>query len=429
MYFLYSALLSVVFVAATPWWLAKKRRAGLPERLGRVPQRLRTATNRPTIWIHAVSVGEVLAISKLVADLRAQFPEKRVVVSTTTATGQKLARDKFGEPDVFYFPLDFAFAVRAFLRELKPELIVLAETEFWPRFLHEASRSGARVAVVNARISDRSFPRYRRYKPFVSRLLKHIDVFLAQTEEDARRLREIGAPAARVKVIGNLKFDIVIRETPFTTQLRGMIARVAQPPVIVAGSTVDGEEEIVVRAFSSALPKGASGLLVLAPRHPERFDAAAQVVSRSGETMWRRSHLTGDEPLDRGVLLLDSVGELASVYSLADLAFVGGSMVPRGGHNILEPATYGKATIVGPHTENFRDIVETFRKANAVFVAQDEEDLARSFRDLLQDATRRDGLGGRARELVARNSGATKRTLDALTALMRASTLREGVAP
>jgi len=373
MYLLYSALLSVAFVLATPWWLKKKRRAGIWERLGRVPQRIRVPQRKPTIWIHAVSVGEVLAVSRLVAELRARFPEKRVVVSTTTATGQKLARDKFGEQDVFYFPLDFAFAVRAYLRELKPELIVLAETEFWPRFLHEAWQAGVEVAVVNARISDRSFPRYRRWRGFVARILQHVELFLAQTEEDAQRLRAIGAPDARVRVSGNLKFDIVIREAAFTAQLRSMLERAGRPRVIVAGSTVEGEEELVVAAFRETFAPGVAGVLVLAPRHPERFEEVAQMLRTSAVPMWRRSQLRGDESIASGVLLLDTVGELASIYSIADLAFVGGSLVPRGGHNILEPASYGKTIVVGPHTDNFRDIVEMFRREQAVFVAHDLE--------------------------------------------------------
>jgi 3-deoxy-D-manno-octulosonic-acid transferase len=418
MYLLYSALLSVAFVLAAPWWLKQRRRTGIGERLGRVPQRIRAAAARPTIWIHAVSVGEVLAVSRLVGELRARFPEKRVIVSTTTATGQKLARDKFGEQDVFYFPLDFAFAVRAYLRELRPELIVLAETEFWPRLLHEAWQSGARVAVVNARISDRSFPRYQRWCSFVARILKHVDIFLTQTDEDARRLKAIGANSARVSVSGNLKFDIVIREAPFTAQLRVMLLRARSPKVVVAGSTVEGEEEIVVRAFQQALNAGTPALLIIATRHPERFDTVAQLLTSTGIPWWRRSLLRGDEELRSGVLLLDSLGELGSIYALADIAFVGGSMVPRGGHNILEPATYGKAIVVGPYTENFRDIVEMFRSDEAVFVAGDEQTLASLFRRLLNDGSERAAYGARAAALVKRNEGATGRTLAALANLL-----------
>lgn len=428
MYFLYSALLAIVFVLATPWWLAPKRRVGMRERLGRVPQRIRKPGANGTIWIHAVSVGEVLAISRLVAELKLRVPERRIVVSTTTATGQKLAREKFGEDNVFYFPLDFAFAVRPYLRELRPELVVLAETEFWPRFLHEAWKSGARVAVVNARISDRSFPRYRWLRAFVARVLRHIEIFLAQTEEDARRLRLIGAAAERVRVSGNLKFDMQIREAPFLAQLRAMLERSGIPKVVVAGSTVEGEEGLVVRALREAFASAERGFLVLAPRHPERFNSVADELARSGELVWRRSQLRGDEDLRRGILLLDTIGELASIYSVADVAFVGGSLIPRGGHNILEPATYGKAIVVGPHTENFRDIVEMFQRENAVFVVQDAADLARTTQRLLRDDAERAAAGVRAAKLVADNAGATARTVDALHELLTPSAIHGSVA-
>jgi 3-deoxy-D-manno-octulosonic-acid transferase len=428
MYFVYSALLAVVLVLATPWWLAPKRRAGMPERLGRVPQRIRKPGAQGTIWIHAVSVGEVLAVSHLVAELKGRFQERRIVVSTTTATGQKLAREKFGEDNVFYFPLDFAFAVRPYLRELRPELIVLAETEFWPRFLHEASKSGARVAVVNARISDRSFPRYRSLQVWVARVLRQVEIFLAQTEEDARRLRLIGAAAERVHVTGNLKFDMKIREAAFVEQLRGILERSRKPRIVVAGSTVEGEEALVVRAFGKAFAPDAHALLVLAPRHPERFNSVADELARLGEPLWRRSQIHGDEEMSRGILLLDTIGELASIYSLADVAFVGGSLISRGGHNILEPATYGKAIVVGPHTENFRDIVEMFRRENAVFVAQDADELGRSIKSLLRDDVERSEAGARAAKLVADNSGATTRTVDALYELLTPGAVHGSVA-
>src|SRR5256885_6320680 len=214
MYFLYSAALMLAFVIATPFWLFKmlrhgKYRAGLSERLGRVPERVRSAQPGDVcIWIHAVSVGEVLAISQVVSELRDKKDARRVVVSTTTTTGQKLAQERFGAENVFYFPLDFGFCVRPYMRALQPKLVVMAETEFWPNFLRIAKRCGAHVAVVNARVSDRSLPGYRRWKRILSRVLRNVDIFLAQSEEDKRRLVEVGAPEGRVQVSGNLKFDV-----------------------------------------------------------------------------------------------------------------------------------------------------------------------------------------------------------------------------
>ncbi|HEV8525053.1 MAG TPA: 3-deoxy-D-manno-octulosonic acid transferase [Terriglobales bacterium] len=418
MYFLYSVALGLALLLTLPYWLARmltqgKYRAGLAGRLGRVPQRLRSP-GPGCIWIHAVSVGEVLAISRLVNALREQFPSQRVVISTTTATGQKLARERFGEENVFYFPLDFAFAIRPYFRALRPELVVLAETEFWPNFLRIGRQSGAHVAVVNARISDRSLPRYLRLRSLWRRVLRGIDVFLTQSEEDQRRLVAIGAAPDRVRVTGNLKFDITApRETPLVATLRQKV----EGPVLVCGSTVEGEESLLLEAFRPVLARYPGALLVLAPRHPERFGAVADLLVSHGVKFWRRSQLPDNEALAGGVLLLDSIGELAAIYGLATLAFVGGSLVPHGGHNILEPAQHGVPVLVGPHTENFRDIVNTFQRHDAVVIVQPQE-LAREFLRLLDDTAACAELGLRAVTVSRAHAGATGRTLAAISNLL-----------
>jgi len=412
----------MVLLLTLPYWLMQmsrhgKYRAGLWERLGRVPERLASRPEQPTIWIHAVSVGEVLAVIGLVAELQRRHRDFRIVVSTTTDTGQKLARKEFGEENVFYFPLDFSFAIRPYLRVLKPRLLVLAETEFWPNVLRLAHRSGARIAVVNGRISDRSWPRYRRWGGLLNKVLSHIDLFLGQTEEDARRLRDIGAATERVQVTGNLKFDAPLPPEPaIVGSLRQKLPEGGAGPVLVCGSTVEGEERILLQAFENVLASYSDAVMILAPRHPERFAAVAQLLEELGIRFWRRTLWSG-EGLAGGVLLLDSIGELAALYALADIAFVGGSLVPRGGHNIIEAARHGVAIVVGPHTENFRDTVGLFESRQAVRIVTPAE-LPLVFMDLIANENARRDLGGRAAETLHSQTGATRRTVDALDTLL-----------
>ena len=422
MYFLYSALLAAGMVVASPFWLWQmlrhgKYRKGLGERWGRVPARMAQSPGQPTIWIHAVSVGEVLAVSGLVDKLKAQFPDHRIVVSTTTDTGQKLAGARYGEQNVFYFPLDFAFAARPYLRMLKPRLVILAETEFWPNFLRLARSSGARVAVVNARISNRSWPGYKRFRFLLRRVLGHVDVFLSQTEEDRRRLIDIGAPEGRVSVSGNLKFDAPEPPEPaILGQLRTALHAENAGLVVVCGSTVEGEESLLAPAFQRLFEKHPQSVVLLAPRHPERFDSVAGLLKQQQLKLVRRSQWSG-QSLSGSVLLLDTIGELSALYALADVAFVGGSLVPRGGHNILEPARYGTAILVGEHTENFRDMVELFRKSEAVKITT-ARSVQQDLLELAGDAEKRDALGKRAADVLRTQAGATERTLAALKELL-----------
>jgi 3-deoxy-D-manno-octulosonic-acid transferase len=422
MYILYSLLLAAGLLISLPWWILQvlrlgKYRAGLKERMGMVPARLRGQAGNGCIWIHAVSVGEVLAVSQLVAELTKKLPQTPVFVSTTTATGQNLARERFGEAQVFYLPIDFGFAIRAYQDALRPRLLILAEAEFWPNLLHLSRRRGVRVAIVNARISDRSFPRYRRLRGFFARVLGEADLFLAQTEVDAQRLRDIGAAADRVQVSGNLKFDVRSSGvSPLAESLRRAMRQ--ETPVIVCGSTTEGEEELVLAAFQQVQRQFPLAVLVLAPRHPERFDKVAGIVSSLGMPLLRRSTWTAGTSVSGCVFLLDSVGELASVYALASVAFVGGSLLPGvGGHNILEPAQHGVPVLAGPNTSNFREIVRIFEHGGGITVVT-ADNLAPEFRRLLGDAKERTRLGRRAHELFLENTGATARTLRALEPLL-----------
>ena len=420
MYFVYTLLLALGLFLSLPYWLFRmirdhKYRAGLAERFGKVPRRLADAGARRAIWVHAVSVGEVLAITRLVGELKNSYPEHRILVSTTTDTGQKLARQKFGEENVFYFPLDFPWAIRAYLKSLRPDLLVIAETEFWPNVLRLSWQQGAKVAIVNARISDRSCRGYRLFRPLIRRVLNNVRVFLAQTEADRQRLIEIGAPADRVQVSGNLKFDIAVPDPPaIVTSLRASLQNAG--PVMVAGSTMEGEEPLLLRAFEIVRGSHPRAVMILAPRHPQRFQNAVDLVTSLGLPVLRRSLWSGED-LGGTVLVLDTIGELAAVYAVGDVAFVGGSLVEYGGHNILEPAQYGVATLIGPHYENFRDMVNLFRATDAVRVVGPAE-LPLAFVDLISNRAEREALGRRALAALRTQTGATEKTLQALRRLL-----------
>jgi 3-deoxy-D-manno-octulosonic-acid transferase len=425
MYILYTLTLAFATLLSLPWWALQmlrhgKYRAGLSERLGFVPQRIQNAARPGCVWIHAVSVGEVLAISTLFRELEAGFPGVPVFLSTTTLTGQQLARERFGAERVFYLPLDFGFCLRPYLRLLQPQLLILAETEFWPNLLHLSKARGAAVAIVNARISDRSFPRYRFFRRLFGPVLSDVDLFLAQTEEDRKRLVEIGASAGNAHVSGNLKFDIRLSaNSPLVADLRHGLpnSKDKDSPVIVCGSTTEGEEHLLLAAFQQVLRQHPSAVMVLAPRHPERFGQVANLIADSGLSYVTRSMWNKDCLLAGGVFLLDSVGELAAVYALATVAFVGGSLVPVGGHNILEPAQHAVAVMTGPHTANFREIVRIFEQGGALRIVT-AETLATELLQLLQDRQQREALGQRAQALFREHTGATQRMMAALRPLI-----------
>jgi 3-deoxy-D-manno-octulosonic-acid transferase len=422
MYALYSVLLALFLLLTLPYWLLQmlrhgKYRAGLLQRFGAVPHRLAGRGKEKIIWVHAVSVGEVVAASAVIVALREQFPSHRVLISTTTNTGQKLAAQRFGAENVFYFPLDFSFAVQSYLNALRPKLVVVAETEFWPNFLRLAKRSGAHVAIINCRISDRSFPGYKRLRFYLSRVLQNVDLFLAQTQEDRERLIAIGADQSKVTVAGNLKFDTAPPPPPkIVASLRESLRQSSAGPALVCGSTLDGEEGSLLSAFRNILANHPKAVMILAPRHTERFAEVAALVEGLGFRIVRRSLWSG-EPLGGGVFLVDSIGELAALYSLATVAFVGGSLVPRGGHNILEPALYGVPIVTGNHYENFRDIVNIFVSRNAVRIVGLAE-LPLVLIELVENKAERATLGRNALTALESQRGATGRTISALLELM-----------
>jgi 3-deoxy-D-manno-octulosonic-acid transferase len=418
----YNILLVIGFVLGLPWFLWKGRASGkyvrtFRERMGRLPVYLNLDGDR-SIWIHAVSVGEVLAARPLVPALRERFPSHRIFLSTTTVTGNEVAKKSVrGLDGLFFAPFDFPHAVRRALEVVNPALLLLVETELWPNLIHEANRRGARIALVNGRISSRSFPRYRRLRRFLTRVLSQIDLFLMQGEAHAERIRAMTAPPERVRVTGNLKFDAVEAGRP-PERLARVIQSGPPRPLWVAGSTVDGEEPLVLAAFHRVRERVPAARLLIAPRHPERFAEAQRLVEAAGLRCERRSGIAPGGWSDDAVLLLDTLGELAHVYALASVVFVGGSLVASGGHNILEPAVAGKPVLVGPHMENFQEIADTFRAESAIVQVASADELAREVAALMLDEARRRELGERARGLVGRNRGAVGRTTDALVPLL-----------
>jgi len=424
--FFYNLALMVALVVSAPWWLFRmatthKYREGLMERLGWVRKELILHEKSPLIWVHAVSVGEVLAVSRLVKELDAALPDHLIVISTTTRTGQALARERFGANRVFYCPLDLPWAVRSYLDALQPRLLILAETEFWPNLLSGCFRRAIPVAVVNARISDRSWPRYRRlrrlWRPFLSRLSR----VLAQSQIDADRLTAIGCRTECVTVAGNLKFDVrAAWEAEATLQLKALAPNLR---FIVAGSTLDDEEAALLEAWPRLLEADPQLAMVLAVRHPERFAAVAALLDKSGlpwvrRSDWRAKPVESLHPLAPGtIVLLDTIGELASVYSLASVAFVGGSLIPAGGHNPLEPAQFGLPIVMGPNYFNFRAITEDLIAHDAICITEKEK-LAKVLVDLLCDRTEAKAMGERAKEVFMSQAGATARCVDAINALL-----------
>lgn len=443
MYFFYSLLMAIAALLLTPYWIIKGIRQGkylsnLSERLGfSYPALEKLAKEHAeAIWLHAVSVGEALSSVALAKRLKERYPERPLIVSTTTITGQAIARERMPFADgVIYFPLDWAFCVKRALAAAKPAIVIVLETEIWPNFLREAGRSGVPVVFVSGRISDRSFARYQKWlglakfylRPFLKNTLGFASAFLMQSEQDAERVKALGAPAERVKTSGNVKYDQELpKATPLADWLEKEVNARERRPLIVAGSVVANEEPLALIAFGVVQGEHRNALLVLAPRKPERFESAAQYIEDSHQEFIRRSQLAVASPsgapapnggefsrLPDGisVVLLDSIGELASLYGIADGAFVGGSLVESGGHNILEPAAFGKIPVFGPSMENFAEMSQRFVSAEAAVQVHSPEDAGVTWIELLRAPERMARMGQAAKRLVEESRGATDRAL------------------
>ena len=392
------------------------------QRLGFLPREPACVGRESPIWIHAVSVGEASAARPLVALLRERHPDRSIVVSTVTDTGQEIARKIPGLAATFYFPIDLRVCCRRVIRMIRPSLVILVETEIWPNFLRELRRDNVPVALVNGRISDRSFPRYRWAGRWLRPALESIATFLVQTETDAERFRRIGAPPDRIEVMGNLKFDgIHVGASPRQAQdtaprlrskWRGLLGVTEDEVLIVAGSTFEGEEEILVRVWRQ-VRSGKAVRLVLAPRHPERFGSVAGLLERMGVRFMRRSqceHAADSAP----VILLDTMGELSSVYAAADIAFVGKSLCGVGGQNPLEAAARGVPVLFGPHMENFRAAAEILLSSHGAVQVPNEVEFARTIQRWIDNADTRLTVGQNAAEALRQHTGASERTVKRL---------------
>ncbi len=426
MFLIYSLFFSLGVILTAPYYLWRLRGrilsdAGWKERFGHLPEGFRQS-QRSAIWVHAVSVGETLAVAGLVRELRRRYPERKVFLSHVTPAGREAGEHRL--PDVagrFFLPLDWNFAVRRALDCIRPSLLLIVETELWPNLTRAAHQSGAKVVLVNARLSDRSFPRYRRVRPFMRRVLENVDRVFAQTPGDAERFLVLGTRPERVLAAGNLKFDASPPPTgDLAKALMGPLRTAQRGPVLVAASTMPGEEALLLPAWREIRRRAPRALMILAPRHPARFAAVAQLLGRKRIPMARRTELTMDQGKLASslaapeILLLDSIGELAGIFSIADVVFMGGSLVPTGGHNLLEPAFWSKPIVFGPHMENFRDVAELFLHADAAMQIRASEELAGTLMELMENPDRSRRLGETARRVIDRESGATARILDRL---------------
>lgn len=452
MFLTYSLLFTVGLLLAAPYYLWRLRGnlirgAGWRERFGFLPRPFEEqAQGAPgSIWIHAVSVGETLAVAGLVKELKQRYPGRRIFMSHVTPAGRQAGEDRLpgafaiasgageraaADPVIagrFFLPLDWAWSTGRVVERLQPALLVIMETELWPNLLRSARRFGARVVLVNARLSDHSFRGYRLARPFMRRVLENLDGICAQTAADARRFELLGASASRVIVTGNIKFDGRMPERgALPSLLEAALGRAGRGPVIVAGSTMPGEEELVLEAWREVRRSHPKALLILAPRHPARFESVAQLLTRAGLSFVRRTAIeTSQENLARQlespeILLLNTIGELAGVFELADVAFVGGSLVPTGGHNVLEPAFWARPILFGPHMENFRDIASLFLEAEAAIQVANAGDLARQTLRILDDQDLGRRLGQAARRVREAESGATLRVLERLDQALKA---------
>jgi 3-deoxy-D-manno-octulosonic-acid transferase len=430
MFFVYSLLYTISFILLTPFFLLKSGKyfSGFRQRFGNLPKL--HESDKKTIWLHCVSVGETNAARPLVDKLVENFPDHRLVVSNTTKTGHQLATHIFAEKVdmVFYFPFDWKFTVNRALKNIKPDLVLLMETELWFNFIREANKSGAKVAIVNGRMSEKSFSRYSMITNAMRWVFHYVDLALVQTQADARRFSDLGLRRTKIKIIGSLKFDQDrdVTESTLTKQLAERFAVSEDAPIILAASTHSPEEKWILEAFKEVY-KSAEGKLprlMIAPRHPERFDEVKQIIKKSGFDWASRSENSSSRDKVAEVILLDSIGELRATFPLSAIVFVGGSLIRHGGQNVLEPASAKKAIVTGFYTMNFEEILKDFVARDAIIqlpkLAENEvvPKLTEVISVLLKDEKQRLKLAENAATLMRVSRGCTDRTIESLIELI-----------
>lgn len=401
----------------------KYRQGWSQKLLGRLPFQHHPGT---TVWFHAVSVGEVLLLQSLIPELRRRYGELNVVISTTTHTGQDVARNKYPDCTVCYCPLDFSWAVKRSFQRIKPDLLVLVELELWPNLIREASDQKIPIAIINGRLSEKSYHGYRKIRPMIASLLQRFQMIAVQNEIYASRFRKLGAGWKQVEVTGSVKFDQIVtdRNNPETKHLRELFRLKESETIFIAGSTQSPEEDFVIKSYKELKPEFPNLRLIVVPRHQERFEEVASLIAAHNLPFVRRSNLprtsssTIDTPKTDPVILLDTLGELGACWGLADLAYVGGSLTNRGGQNMIEPAAFGAAVMFGPNTHNFRDAVFLLKSAEASAVIPDGRDMTSVIEHFLRNPGDAQMMGARARKAVLPQQGATGRTVNSLISLL-----------
>jgi len=419
---LYDAFFMAFSILYLPYFVVKGKWRGFSrQRFGVFQQELLARIKGPcAIWLHAVSVGEVIASLPLYDEIRRNYPSARIVVSTVTPTGNHIARERFKGAAVIYLPLDISFITDKVAQIIKPKVLLIAETEIWPNLITSVKKSGAKIVIFNGRVSNKSFKNYSAVRTMLKKILKKIDLFLMQSKADADRITCLGAPDGRVKVSGNLKFDAALTSGK-ADEREGFRKKLGLQPdegLLIAGSTHPGEEEIILRGFRKLSAEFPKLRLLIAPRHTERYSAVSGLVRSAG--FKPRSVSKSDHSPSRieDVYVLDVMGILARLYSAGDIVFIGGSFIRKGGQNPLEAAYYSKAILFGPHMHNFEGIAGSLLSAKAAMCVSDEEDLVRSVRMLLHDPDGRGAMGERARSVLEANAGVAEKDLELIEPLI-----------